>query len=115
MSTEQQYLTEKEAWLKIAEWFKIINRKTLKVESVNAPPHPRFLPEITYRWCDGMCVCIDELLKHNYIDLTTKDVMLYKIKLIKPSRKAERFYKWSFTKAGDKQRVQFCIDRANEL
>jgi hypothetical protein len=104
-------LTEKETWLKIAEWFKTFDRNSIRTIEES----PKFLPEIEYRACDGICICIYQLARYEYITKELGTQMQDKIRKVKPSRKAELLYKWSFTKNGDLARVKFCLERAAEL
>jgi hypothetical protein len=94
-------LTEKEAWLKIAEWFKQ-DRYNRGI----------FMPNKRYYTGDGICLCIEILDENRLLHDDVTQSMHSKIEF---ERKGFVSYVWPLTPEGDKQRVQFCIDRAKEL
>jgi hypothetical protein len=97
MNTTQ--LTEKEAWLKIAEHFK-------------KWPMEKF-DENYYIICDGICICVERLHWTKQISSEVFISMNDKI----PNRKRYRSgYVWKYkSKRSNQARVKFCLERASEL
>lgn len=98
-----KYLTEKEAWLKIAEWF--------KQERVTA--YDSLLIKTDAEYCSGLCKAVSVLYRANLIDYFLWQIMTRKIKLVKVWTCSG--YYWPENAEGDKERVKFCLERAAEL
>jgi hypothetical protein len=109
MNTTQQ-LTEKEAWLKLAE----IYTGTRNVDNRFALQSPTN-PDKSFHF-GGVCCGILGLGKFNFIDEKTQETMLDKMDDYGDKQSPRvGIYFWPNNSEGDKQRVQFCLDRANEL
>lgn len=103
-------LTEKEAWLKIAEWFETGQRDVREanclVVYVDMPEEPRSKVCLT-----GMCFAARQLLMSNFIDDTVYNKLVDTIDFHNP----RGGYLFEENAEGDKQRVQFCKEQAAKL
>jgi hypothetical protein len=96
-------LTEKEAWLKIAEWFK-----------KDRTDNQFIIIEDLEEACCGICKATTILCRNNFISEQMWRDMRAKITYVKPKYTIGGYY-WPENSTGDKQRIKFCLERAAEL
>jgi hypothetical protein len=102
-------LTEKEAWLKIAEIYTGPRNEEGKF-TLQSPTNPNDLFEF-----NGVCCGIFGLNEVNFITKETLDIMLDKMEVYGQNVVRCGLYFWPINEEGDKQRIKFCLERAAEL
>lgn len=100
-------LTEKEAWLKIAQWFKVYPR----IISVKSYYH-NYKLKANF---NGICWALNCLRTGHKIDYGLEQLMLGKIELYRKDNKIVKTWFWSLDKDGAQQRVKFCLEQASKL
>lgn len=111
-------LTEKEAWLKIARFFKY-NKSTYKCFD-DKTQSDGYGFKVGTRRIIGICDYINGFLCNTYseipilISLETAGSILSKIRQ-HPNYTGRLDYIWPATKEGHQQRVKFCLEQAEKL
>jgi hypothetical protein len=100
-------LTEREAWLKIAEWF-----SQERVYVTTSGPEI-FVIEAEGEYVSGLCKATSVLYGLHYIDSWLWDKMRAKIKKNRLPMSMCGYY-WPENAEGDKQRVAFCKEQAEK-
>jgi hypothetical protein len=104
-------LTEKEAWLKIANFFKYCRSTYI---TYNDAEEKGYGFRSHKSRVIGICDYLSILKINNIISDIIRTDMLVKIQK-HPEYKGRFDYIWPATKEGHKQRIKFCLERAAEL
>lgn len=116
MSNSSNFLTEREAWLKLAEWCADVRHAGLVFDNTDEGVDEYadeyvFGPNNTY----GLCLNIDWLYNSGAISAATKGSMLDKIELKLCAGPEGGTFLWGFTKQDHERRREYCLAEANKL